>query len=380
MILVGVSVVGVRVAFAQQRLNQAFQRVDADGDGKLSTAEVNRFAPLKARLAGADKDGDGYVSKTEFRQAIAKGYQAPKATSGKLAAGDSLRAVKVGDLERRYRVHTPKSYDASKPTPVVIGFHGGGGNPESMMMLSGLNKKSDEAGFIVVYPYGLGRELDRGLTFNGGGCCGYAHQRKIDDIGFVKAMLDDLQSAGNIDKNRIYATGISNGGIMTYFVASELSDRIAAIAPVAGPMMTDTCKPKRPVPVMHFHGTGDELAPFNGGKGKGSPGVPAFMRPEFNSVEHSINNWVKANGCNSKPQVEELPDKANDGMRVTRKTWSGGKNGSEVILFEIENGGHTWPGMKPVSSILGKATMDISANNLMWEFFQKHTLNGASQR
>ena len=203
---------------------------------------------------------------------------------------------------------------------------------------------------------------------------------KIDDIGFVNAMLDDLQKAGNIDTNRIYATGISNGGIMTCYVASELSDRIAAIAPVAGPMMTDTCNPKRPVPVMHFHGTSDELAPFNGGKGKGSPGVPAFMRPEFNSVEHSITNWIRANGCNSKPQVEPLPDKADDGMRVTRKTWSGGKSGSEVILFEIENGGHTWPGMKPASNILGKATMDISANDLMWEFFKKHTLKGASRK
>lgn len=374
MTLVIVSMFGARVVIAQQRLNQAFQRVDSDGDGKLSTAEVNRFAPLKARLAGADKDGDGYVSKAEFRQAIAKGYRAPEATSGKLAAGDSLRVVKVGDRERRYRVHVPRTYDSSRPTPVIIGFHGGGGNPESMMMLSGLNKKSDEAGFIVVYPYGLGRERDRGLTFNGGGCCGYAHQRKIDDIGFVKAMLDDLATAGNIDTNRIYATGISNGGIMTYFVASELSDRIAAIAPVAGPMMTDTCKPKRPVPVMHFHGTGDKLAPFHGGKGKGSPGVPAFMRPEFNSVEHSINNWVKANGCSSEPQVEELPDIANDGMRVTRKTWSGGKNDAEVVLIEIQNGGHTWPGQKPISKILGESTMDISANDLMWEFFQKHPL------
>ena len=376
----GTGLLGVHVAFAQQRLNQAFQRVDSDGDGKLSSAEVNRFAPLKARLADADKDGDGYVSKTEFRQAIAKGYQAPTATSGKLAAGDSLRVVKVGNADRRYRVHVPKSYDPTKPIPVIIGFHGGGGNPESMIMLSGLNKKSDEAGFIVVYPYGTGRERDRGLTFNGGGCCGYAHQRKIDDIGFVVAMLADLQSAGNIDKNRIYATGISNGGIMTYYVASELSERIAAIAPVAGPMMTDTCTPKRPVPVMHFHGTGDELAPFNGGKGKGSPGVPAFLRPEFNSVEHSINNWVKANGCDTTPKVEVLPDKADDGMRVTRKSWSDGKNGSEVILVEIENGGHTWPGMKPVSKILGPSTMDISANDLMWEFFQEHTLNGLGQR
>jgi polyhydroxybutyrate depolymerase len=353
--------------------------VDADEDGRLSPEEINRFAPLKSRLKEADRDEDGFVSAAEFRQKIGGTMQRLEPSKGKISVGDSLRVVQVGDRERRYRVHVPASYVAAEPTPVVIAYHGGGGNPESMNRLSGLNQKSDEAGFIVVYPYGSGRSQDRSLTFNGGGCCGYAQRKKIDDVGFTRALLDDLREAINVDATRVFATGLSNGAIMAYYVASELSDRIAAIAPVGGPMMTDSCHPKRPVSVIHFHGTKDEFAPFDGGKGKGTALVPAAFRPTFNSVDHSIQNWVRANGCDREPKVESLPDKADDGMRVRRKTWGKGKNGSEVVLIEIEGGGHTWPGREPPVGFLGKSTKDISANDLMWEFFQKHPIRTKPQ-
>ncbi len=292
----------------------------------------------------------------------------------KLRAGDHIRTVKVGDAERRYQVYLPKKYDSDKPTPVVVAFHGGGGNPKSMALLSGLNDKADASGFIVAYPFGSGLDKEKGLTFNAGNVGGYAMQKKIDDVGFTKQLLDDLETVANVDKDRVFATGISNGGMMAYRVASELADRFAAIAPVGGPMGTESCKPTRSVSVIHFHGTADELAPFKGGKGKGAPGVPAAFRPDFYSVDHSIQAWVKANGCEKEPKVERLPDAAEDGMRSTRKTWAGGKDGSEVVLIEIENGGHTWPGKEPLVAILGKSTKDISANDLMWEFFQKHPI------
>jgi len=290
----------------------------------------------------------------------------------RLSVGENTRTIKVGDLERRYRVYVPKKVDLNKPLPVVVAFHGGGGNPTSMARLSGLNAKADASGFVVVYPFGSGTEKEKNLTFNAGNVGGYALKKKIDDVGFTKSLLDDLEKVLSVDKNRVYATGISNGGMMAYRVASELADRFAAIAPVGGPMGTETCKPSRPVAVIHFHGTADELAPFKGGKGKGAPSVPAAFRPDFYSVEHSIQSWVKANGCNGEAKVEKLKDVADDGMRVTRKIWSGGKEGSEVILIEIEGGGHTWPGEEPLLAFLGKSTKDISANDLMWEFFQKH--------
>jgi len=361
-----------RIVMAQDgsRLEEGFRKLDSNKDGKLSKDEVNRLPQMKTRLDGADKNGDGDVSFDEFRSQLVREATPPAFTAGKLGSGDHLRSIKVGDTERRYRVYLPRKYDAYHPTPVVVVFHGGGGNPESMIRLTGMNAKADEAGFIVVYPFGSGRLENAMLTFNGGDCCGYAMQNKLDDVGFTRALLDDLATVANVDTNRVFATGLSNGGIMAYYVASELSDRIAAIAPVGGPLMMEACRPTRPVSVMHFHGTADEFAPFKGGFGKG----PLSGRgvTEFRSVDHSIQNWVKANGCKPEPEIVALPDKADDGMKSTRKTWSGGKDGSEVVLIEIEGGGHTWPGLKPIVAMLGPSTMDISANDLMWEFFQKH--------
>lgn len=296
----------------------------------------------------------------------------------KLGPGDYLRIVAVGPATRRYELHVPKSNDPERPMAVVLVFHGGGGNPESMIRLSGLNAKADEVGFIAAYPYGSGIFQDRLLTFNGGGCCGYAVEKAVDDVGFARALLDDLAQVANVDAQRVFATGLSNGGIMAYYLASELSDRIAAIAPVGGPMMTETCHPLRPVSVMHFHGTADEFAPFQGGYGKGFLGRTGATR--FNSVDHSIRNWVKANGCRADPEVVALPQKSGDGMSVIRKTWGGGRDGTEVVLIEITGGGHTWPGMTPPLATLGKSTQDISANDLMWEFFQKHPLKPAVNR
>jgi len=294
-----------------------------------------------------------------------------------LGAGDHTRSVKVGELSRRYQIHVPGRYDSTKATPVIIAFHGGGGNPASMVRLSGLSEKANEAGFIVVYPFGTGRLENQLLTFNGGGCCGYAMENKIDDVAFTRALLDDLATVVKVDADRVFATGLSNGGIVSHFVASELSDRIAAIAPVGGPLMIDAPNAKRPVPVMHFHGTADAFAPFAGGYGKGSFGRSKGVT-DFRSVDHTIQAWVKLNGCAVEPTIEPLPDKADDGMKCTRKTWSGGKNGSEVVLIEIGGGGHTWPGKKPIVKMLGPSTLDISANDLMWEFFQKHPRGGSS--
>lgn len=289
-----------------------------------------------------------------------------------LSDGLTFRTVKVGSSERRYLLYVPRGVERTKTLPVVLAFHGGGGNPTSMMRLSGLNQKADSAGFVLVYPFGSGLNPNRNLTFNAGNVGGYAKEKNVDDVSFTRAILDDLPSLIAVDKGRVYATGISNGAMMCYRIASELADRIVAIAPVGGPMGLETCNPSRPVSIIHFHGTADELAPFAGGKGKGTPGNPAAFRPTFFSVEHSVSSWVKANGCRSEPKVDELPDRAQDGMRVTKRTWSGGREGSTVVLVEIAGGGHTWPGEEPLVEILGPSTRDISANDMIWEFFQSH--------
>jgi polyhydroxybutyrate depolymerase len=284
----------------------------------------------------------------------------------KLTPGEHTRSLVVAGRERNYLVHAPRSHDAAKPSPVVLIFHGGGTNAAQMVHFCGLSEKADEAGFLAVYPNGTGR-TEQLLTWNAGNCCGLAQQQNVDDVGFVRRLLNDLATVTRIDADRVYATGMSNGGMMAYRLAAELSDRIAAIAPVAGPMGIQECHPQRPVPVLHFHGTDDEFAPFAGGRGARS-----LSQTNFYSVEHSIGCWIMANGCDEKPVAIEEPVKVADGTKVTRKTWSHGKNGAEVVLVEIAGAGHTWPGRQPAVLFLGKSTKNISANDEVWEFFKKH--------
>jgi polyhydroxybutyrate depolymerase len=282
--------------------------------------------------------------------------------SAPLRPGNHLRSVRVGETRRTYLVHIPPSYDPQKPAPVVLAFHGAIMNGRMMAYFSGLNKKSDQAGFIVVYPNGTGRG-DIFLTWNAGGIWMLANQ--ADDVAFVNCLLDDLNRLTPIDRKRVFATGMSNGAMMAYRVAAELSERIAAIAPVAGTMAMGECKPKRPVPIMHFHGTADPLVPF------GAPGKRISL---FKSVEDTVKAWVRADGCPKEPMEVELPNQTQDMLPVTRKIYGPGKDGAEVVLFIIEGGGHTWPGMPPPVSWIGASTMNISANDLMWEFFQRHPL------
>jgi polyhydroxybutyrate depolymerase len=289
------------------------------------------------------------------------------ATAEPLGTGDHTLSLAVGGLQRSAIVHIPPQYDRTVVMPVVLAFHGGGANADTMVRFSGLNEKADEVGFIVVYPNGTGR-LQRMLTFNGGNCCGQAAAKGVDDVEFTRRLLDDVASACSIDPKRVFATGMSNGGIMAYRLASELSDRIAAIAPVGGPMGTKGCRPGRPVSVIHFHGTDDAFAPFQGGRGRGLSGTSFF------SVDHSIEAWVEADGCDPTPITIRLPDTMDDGTTVTRTTYGQGKDGAEVVLIVIEGGGHTWPGRESRLASLGTSTRDISANDLMWEFFQRHPL------
>jgi len=285
-----------------------------------------------------------------------------------LAPGDHTRTLPHDGRTRSYLVHVPPKYHPKQPAPVVLVFHGAMTDASITVHFTGLNEKADKEGFIAVYPNGTGR-FERMLTWNAGNCCGSAQWNKVDDVGFTRALLDDLAKAANVDAEKVYATGISNGGIMCYRLASELSDRIAAIAPVSGTMGMATCNPKRAVSVMHFHGTDDRFVPFKGGAGERTLALTTFF-----SVDHSIRAWVKADGCPEKPVVSNEAKKFDDGTTVERKTYGPGKDGAEVVLFVINGGGHTWPGRDHKLEFLGKSTKNISANDLMWEFFKRHPM------
>jgi polyhydroxybutyrate depolymerase len=277
-----------------------------------------------------------------------------------LRLGDYTRTLMMGEQKRTYLVHVPKHYDPTKSVPVVLALHGSRMNGSMMVWFSGLTKKSDEAGFIVVYPNGTGKGSS--LRWNAGG---KVSAGGADDVTFIGKLLDDLGAVVKLDEKRIYACGMSNGGMMCYWLAAELSERIAAIAPVAGAIVIDKSEPKRPVPVIHFHGTNDKVVPFEKAKGN----TPSSRK----SVEESIQTWVKLDGCDEPPKTDVL-SKAGDEMKVTRTCYGGGKDGSEVILVVVENGGHTWPGQQPPLGVAGKSAKNISANDLMWEFFQNHPM------
>jgi polyhydroxybutyrate depolymerase len=285
------------------------------------------------------------------------------------ASRDVSRTVVVKRSPRPYRVHLPLGYERGRAYPVVLVFHGGGSDADTMVSFSGISDKADRAGFIAVYPSGSGR-LPSALTWNAGNCCGYALDHNVDDVAFTRRLLEDLAASYRIDARRIFATGMSNGAMLAHRVGAELSDTIAAIAPVAGPLGFESIAPARPVPVMHFHGTADAYAPYAGGQGSRS-----LTRTEFHSVSHTIERWVGVNGCPQKPTTTREPDHAADGMRVVRTSYADCRDRAEVVLFTIEGGGHTWPGQlseRRGRLVLGPTTRDISANDLMWTFFEAH--------
>lgn len=243
----------------------------------------------------------------------------PKAelpTSSVMGSGDHIRTLMMGEQKRVYQLHIPKGYDPKKPVPVVLALHGAAMNGSMMVWFSGLTKKANEAGFVVVYPSGTG--TGPFLVWNAGGFTGKLAEGKADDVAFIGKLLDDLATVVNVDQKRVYACGMSNGGMMSYRLAAELSDRIAAIAPVAGTIAIDESKPKRPVPVIHFHGSKDNIVPFQMAMGK----TPAFIN--FKGVEESIQIWVKLNKCDEKAKTDVV-SKDGDEMKVTRTTYGGGK-------------------------------------------------------
>lgn len=263
--------------------------------------------------------------------------------------GDLKRLLNTADGQRHYRLHVPKSYTAA-PTELVLNFHGFLSNPGQEELLTGMNAAADSRNILVAYPAGLHNSWDAGA------CCGWSLGHKIDDVAFVSAVIDDIASQYCVDKKRVFATGMSNGGFMTHRLACELSDRIAAAAPVAGVIGIPTCVPPRPVPNLHFHGERDPLVPYDGSK-----------LLDFESVAASYATWTQVDGCTG-PEVTIFSK--GDSTCVEHTGCAGG---SEAILCTVSDGGHTWPGGLPIP-FLGVTTKDMSATEMMLDFFDRHPM------
>lgn len=271
--------------------------------------------------------------------------------------------VDAGGLTRKYRIHLPDGREPAEPVPLVILFHGGGGNAANAARMSGMDAKADREGFIVAYPNGTGPRAGILLTWNAWRCCGTALDNRVDDVGFVRALVDTLAREHRVDRKRVYATGLSNGAMMTYRVGCELADVFAAIAPVAGALDTDDCRPSAAVSVIVFHGTADGHVPFEGGAPR-----TAFDRHKRvdNPVAFAIDFWTRHDRC------ERTPARSKRG-HVVHDTYAC-PGGLGVELYAIEGQGHAWPGGEKGlrSGNVDPPTTEISATDLMWEFFVQH--------
>jgi polyhydroxybutyrate depolymerase len=310
--------------------------------------------------------------------AFIKGLVGINLISSPAFAGSDQKASIIHDgLERTYNIHIPSFYNKSVQVPLIIALHGRGGNGWSMIVLThkGFNKLADKDGFIMVYPDGIEQNWNDGRTDEEAN--DRAHSENIDDVGFISALIDSMIKDYNINPKRVYVTGISNGAIMSYRLACELSHKITAIAPVDGSipvMLLPECSPSGPVSVLAINNTDDPLVPFEGGDIHGK--LRGINLGKVLSANESVGFWVNRNKCSIIAAVTEEPDRdPKDGTRVTRKQYINNLDGTEVILYTIEGGGHTWPsGLQYLPAwIIGKTSRDIDANEVIWSFFKSHS-------
>lgn len=287
-------------------------------------------------------------------------------------AADDSSTLRFDGRERSYLVHLPPDAKDA-PRPLLLVFHGGGGSARSMPRFTHLDAIADRAGLIVAYPQGIDRHWNDGRD---------SIKNKVDDVGFVRALIDALERSYKVDRTRIYAAGISNGGIFVERLACDLSDRIAGIAAVAGSLAQDyapKCRPLQPVSVLQFDGTADPIMPYGGGRvadfgGHGEGG-------QVLSVEATTAFWARMDGCAATGALQPQPVRAAfDPTRVYFQDWPGCCGGSAVALYQTQGGGHTWPGGPQYlpKFVVGRVSRQIDASEIMVRFFLDHPRLGAS--
>ena len=277
--------------------------------------------------------------------------------------GDYTFTLQHGGLTRKYRVHVPRSYQPGSPAPLLIAFHGGGGNMDHMASDDnyGLISKSESAGFVAVFPNGYSK-LPSGnfATWNAGNCCADARDRNVDDVGFVRQIISTLNAQLSIDRKRTFATGMSNGGMMAYRLACEMPDTFAAIAAVAGTDNTTQCTPKNPISILHIHAQNDDRVLYNGGAGRKFGDVSKVT--DFTSVPSTVSKWAAQNSCSPTPQRTL----STTGAYCDR--YANCQGNTSVQLCVTESGGHSWPGGHKTRASEAPSQA-ISANDVMWAFF-----------
>jgi polyhydroxybutyrate depolymerase len=282
------------------------------------------------------------------------------------AQTDIYDSVYSGGFWRKYMTHLPVGYNTQNTYPLILGFHGGQLGATSGLgwsvfaYQSKLSEKADSSGFIVVYPEGL--VFNQNRSWNAGDCCPPAMNQATDDVGFVDDMLNQLFADYNIDTLRVYATGSSNGGMLCYRLACELSHRIAAIAPNACSHMFDPCNAINSVPIISFHSKADPIVFYQGGLGGAQPLTGIY----FPSQDSVLNLWMQSNNCNTRDTIVNGNGTNYDFIKISNCSCN-----IEMHHYATSDGSHSWPGGNPNNN---PVSIQISATDLLWDFFQNYTL------
>ncbi|MBI4243884.1 MAG: esterase [Planctomycetes bacterium] len=283
-----------------------------------------------------------------------------------------IKTITHNEMERSYRLYIPKSRENNDKLPLVIVLHGGGGTAEgtqNKLTKRKFDQLAETEQFIIVYPEGYKKGWNDGRESGQP-----AAEENIDDTEFISKIIDEVSKEHPINAKRIYATGISNGGFMSLRLACELSDKIAAAAPVTATMseyLMENCKPAEPVSIMIINGTADPLVPYDGGEVE----LFGLKRGKVSSTSDSIKYWIKNNKCNETPaSTKEIDNFPKDRTKVVIQTYLDDKNNNEVVLYKIEGGGHTWPGGWQYLSekLIGITSKEIDACDEIINFFKKH--------
>ena len=297
-----------------------------------------------------------------LRERITARMDERRAEQATPAAG-SLQELQVQG--RKVLVHLPTGHDAARPAPLVLALHGGGGHAEYMADDSkyGLQKKADEAGFIVAFPNGYSKfSGGRFAAWNAGGCCGDARDRNVDDVAFMRAVVTAVKARFPIDAGRVYATGMSNGGMLAHRLACEAADVFRAVASVAGTDSTASCTTSRPISVLHIHAKDDDHVLFAGGAGPGAFRDTSKVM-NFTSVPETVSRWVQRDHCAAPPQ------RTLDKPGAYCEAYTGCAGGTTVQLCVTDTGGHSWPGAPSGRRSKEAPSTALNANDAIWTFF-----------